>query len=209
MPDADPDPDTVLVGLTGGIGSGKSSVAALLAQHGARVVDADVVAREVVAAGTVGLAQVIDEFGAQLLGEHGELDRSALAEIVFNDSRARQRLNAIVHPLVAARIDELLTDAPRGGVVVYDVPLLVEASVQERHDFDLILVVEAPEDLRIERLVRDRGMTVEQIRPRLASQASDEQRRAVADVVIRNDGDPRDLARAVEEVWHSRIVPGN
>ncbi len=197
--------DAFLVGLTGGIGSGKSAVADLLAEHGARVIDADEVAREVVAGGSAGLRDVVAEFGEEVLGSDGLLDRGRLAEIVFADPDARLRLTAIVHPLVARRIEELLTDGSASGVVVYDVPLLVEGSVHDRHDFDLILVVEAPEHLRIERLMRDRGMTEDQVRARMASQASDEQRRAVADVVIVNDGSRAQLQRAVDQVWRERI----
>ena len=198
----------MLVGLTGGIGSGKTAVADLLAEHGARVIDADMVAREVVSVGSAGLRRVVDEFGADVLDEDGALDRSRLGEIVFTDSQARQRLNAIVHPLVAVRIEAMLADnSPAGGVVVYDVPLLVESSVQDRHEFDLILVVEAPAHLRIERLLRDRGMTEEQVRARMASQATDEQRRAVADVVIMNSGSRTELEAAVDHVWQERIRP--
>jgi len=198
-----------LIGLTGGIGSGKSAVAGLLAQHGARVIDADAVAREVVARETAGLADVVDEFGPEILGADGDLDRVRVAEIVFTDPQARERLNAIVHPLVAARIEAMLDENSQDGVVVYDVPLLVEASVQDRHEFDLILVVEAPEGLRIERLIRDRGMTEEQVRARISSQATDEQRRAVADVVLVNDGSHRDLAVAVADLWEERIGPAD
>lgn len=197
----------LLVGLTGGIGSGKSAVAAMLAEHGARVIDADAAAREVVTAGSDGLLAVVDEFGPEVLDEHGELDRARLADIVFADPQARRRLNAIVHPLVAARIEAMLTEESAGGVVVYDVPLLVEGSVQDRHDFDIILVVEAPEELRIQRLVGDRQMTEDQVRARMAAQATDEQRRAVADVVIVNDTSPGDLSAAVENVWRERIAP--
>ena len=195
-----------LVGLTGGIGSGKGAVASALAERGARVIDADVVAREVVAPGTEGLRAVTELFGEEVLGPGGELDRARLAEIVFADPQARARLNAIVHPLVAARIESMLADESAGGVVVYDVPLLVEGSVQDRHDFDLILVVEAPVAQRIERLVRDRNMTEEQVHARLASQATDEQRRAVADVVIVNGGSRTDLDDAVDQVWRKHIV---
>lgn len=196
-----------LVGLTGGIGSGKSAVADLLAEHGARVIDADQVAREVVAPGSDGLRAVVEELGIEIIDEDGELDRAGLANLVFTDSNARQRLNAIVHPLVAARIEAKLADEPSGGVVVYDVPLLVEGSVQERHDFDLILVVEAPAELRIKRLVRDRQMSEEQARARMASQATDEQRRAVADVVIVNDGSHSELSATVAKLWRERIRP--
>lgn len=197
--------DAFLVGLTGGIGSGKSAVAGLLAERGARVVDADVVARAVVARDSPGLAQVVAEFGHDVLDEQGDLDRARLGEKVFADPQAMQRLNAIVHPLVAERTEAMLADGPAGGVVVYDVPLLVEGAVHERHDFDLILVVEAPVDLRIERLVRDRHLTEEQVRARIASQATDEQRRAVADVVIMNDGSRANLGRAVDEIWKQRV----
>ncbi|MBA3295209.1 MAG: dephospho-CoA kinase, partial [Geodermatophilaceae bacterium] len=168
----------VLIGLTGGIGSGKSAVANLFAERGARIVDADKVAREVIAGGSAGLRAVVDEFGAEVLGDDGELDRTRLAHIVFADPQARERLNAIVHPLVADRIEAMLAEQSSVEVVVYDVPLLVEGSVQNRHDFDLILVVEAPEDLRVQRLQRDRNMTEEQVRARMASQATDDQRRA-------------------------------
>lgn len=195
----------VLVGLTGGIGSGKSAVATLLAAHGARIIDADKVAREVVSGGSAGLREIVDAFGAEVVGLDGELDRARLAEIVFADPKARQRLNAIVHPLVAERIEELLAGDSTDGVVVYDVPLLVEESVQDRHEFDLILVVEAAEEIRIQRLVRDRGMTEAQIRARIAAQASDEQRREVADVVIVNDGSEADLRRAVDRVWREHM----
>lgn len=195
----------VLVGLTGGIGSGKSAVATLLAAHGARIIDADKVAREVVSGGSAGLREIVDAFGAEVVGLDGELDRARLAEIVFADPKARQRLNAIVHPLVAERIEELLAGDSTDGVVVYDVPLLVEESVQDRHEFDLILVVEAAEEIRIQRLVRDRGMTEAQIRARIAAQASDEQRREVADVVIVNDGSEADLRRAVDRGWREHM----
>lgn len=198
-----------LVGLTGGIGSGKSAVADLLAEHGARVIDADAVAREVVARGSDGLRAVLDEFGVEVLGEDGELNRARLAEVVFADRRARQRLNAIVHPLVGARMEEILADGSPVEVVIYDVPLLVEGSVQEQHDFALIVVVEAAEELRIQRLVRDRRMTEEQVRARIATQATDDQRRAVADVVIVNDGSQMDLSRAVDKMWRQRIDPAS
>ncbi len=199
----------VLIGLTGGIGSGKSAVANLFAERGARIVDADKVAREVVAGGSAGLRAVVDEFGAEVLGDDGELDRTRLADIVFADPQARERLNAIVHPLVADRIEAMLAEQSSVEVVVYDVPLLVEGSVQNRHDFDLILVVEAPEDLRVQRLQRDRNMTEEQVRARMASQATDDQRRAIADVVIVNDGNRTVLSTAVDKVWRERIRPAS
>ncbi len=197
----------LLVGLTGGIGSGKSAVAALLAQRGARVLDADALARDVVARGSEGLRRIVGEFGREVLDEDGDLDRGRLAELVFTDARTRQRLNAIVHPLVAARMAAMLAGGAPGDVTVYDVPLFVEEAVQDRHDFDLIVVVEAPVVLRVQRLIRDRAMTEEQVRARLATQATDEQRRAVADLVIVNDGSRADLTRAVEKVWRERIGP--
>lgn len=197
----------VLVGLTGGIGSGKSAVAQLLAGHGARVVDADALARDALAPGAPGLLAVIEEFGQAVLGADGELDRKRLAATVFADPPARETLNAIVHPLVAERLEAAIAEASPGEVVVYDVPLLVETSVRDRHDFDLILVVEAAERSRIARLARDRGMTERDVRARMSSQATDEQRRAVADVVIMNDGSRADLSRAVARVWRERIRP--
>lgn len=199
-------PKRMLVGLTGGIGSGKSAVANLLAAHGARIIDADVVAREVVARGTNGLAEIVAHFGPDVLGEDGELDRARLGQFVFADPDARQRLNSIVHPLVSARTESLVAEGRESDVVVYDVPLLVEESVHERQTFDLILVVEAPEDERIRRLVRDRGMTEAQVRARISAQASDEQRRAVADAVIVNDGSLDNLSDAVDKLWQTRIA---
>jgi len=193
------------VGLTGGIGSGKSAVAQLLAGHGAVVVDADAIAREAVAAGTPGLAAVLAEFGDGVRGADGGLDRAALARLVFADDAARRRLNAIVHPLVGARTAELVAAAPADGVVVNDVPLLAENQLAGA--YDLVLVVEAPEPARIARLARDRGMSEAQARSRIAAQASDAERRAVADLVIVNDGTLADLAARVDQVWRDRIAP--
>jgi dephospho-CoA kinase len=192
------------IGLTGGIGSGKSTVAALLAQHGARVVDADRIAREVVEPGTPGLAAVAAEFGDGVLTPEGALDRPALAGLVFGDPAARARLDAVVHPLVRARAAELVAAAPGDAVVVQDVPLLVETG--QAGSFDLVLVVEADVDTRVARLV-ERGLAAEDARARIASQATDEQRRAVADVVLRNDGDRADLAAQVERFWVERVTP--
>jgi dephospho-CoA kinase len=192
------------IGLTGGIGSGKSTVAALLAQHGARVVDADRIAREVVEPGTPGLAAVVAEFGDGVLTAEGALDRPALAGLVFGDPAARARLDAVVHPLVRARAAELVAAAPGDAVVVQDVPLLVETG--QAGSFDLVLVVEADVDTRVARLV-ERGLAAEDARARIASQATDEQRRAVADVVLRNDGDRADLAAQVERFWVERVTP--
>jgi dephospho-CoA kinase len=192
------------IGLTGGIGSGKSTVAALLAQHGARVVDADRIAREVVEPGTRGLAAVVAEFGDGVLTAGGALDRPALAALVFGDPAARARLDAVVHPLVRARAAELVAAAPADAVVVQDVPLLVETG--QAGSYDLVLVVETDLGTRVSRLV-DRGLTAEDARARIASQASDEQRRAVADVVLRNDGDRESLAAQVDRFWAERVRP--
>jgi dephospho-CoA kinase len=192
------------IGLTGGIGAGKSTVAALLAERGARVVDADRIAREVVEPGTPGLAAVVAEFGQDVLTADGALDRPALAALVFGDPAARARLDAVVHPLVRARAAELVAGAPADAVVVQDVPLLVETG--QAGSFDLVLVVEAEPDVRVARLV-DRGLSAEDARARIASQATDEQRRAVADVVLRNDGDRDTLAAQVDRLWHERIGP--
>jgi dephospho-CoA kinase len=195
----------IRVGLTGGIGSGKSAVAALLAEHGAVVIDADAVAREVVAPGTDGLALVAAEFGPEVVGPDGALDRVRLAAVVFTDAAARERLNRIVHPLIAARTRELVAAAPPDAVLVHDVPLLVENNLAGA--YDLVLVVEAPEAVRIERLRASRGMTEADARARMSVQASDARRRAAADVVIENSGDLAALAAVVEEVWRERIAP--
>ena len=192
------------VGLTGGIGSGKSSVARRFAELGALVVDADALAREVVAGGTPGLARVVEECGADVLRPDGTLDRPALGRVVFGDPDALARLNGIVHPLVRARAAELIAAAPPGAVVVQDVPLLVETGQADR--YDLVVVVEAPAAERVARLVRDRGMTEDEVRARMAAQASDDERRAVADVVIVNDADLATLRDRVDEVWHTRIA---
>ena len=192
------------IGLTGGIGSGKSTAAARFAELGALVIDADVLAREAVEPGTDGLAAVVAEFGEQVLDADGRLDRPALARLVFGDEAARGRLNAIVHPRVRARAVELIAAAPPGTVVVQDVPLLVET--EQAGAYDLVVVVEAPEELRVRRLAADRGMSAEEVRARMASQAADEQRRAVADVVLVNDGTPDDLSAKVDALWADRIA---
>jgi dephospho-CoA kinase len=192
------------IGLTGGIGSGKSTVAALLAERGAQVVDADRIARAVVEPGTPGLDAVVAEFGDGVLTAEGALDRPALAGVVFGDPAARARLDAVVHPLVRARAAELVAAAPPDAVVVQDVPLLVETG--QAGAYDLVLVVEADPETRVARLV-ERGLSAEDARARIASQATDEQRRAVADVVLRNDGDRADLAAQVERFWTERVQP--
>jgi dephospho-CoA kinase len=192
------------IGLTGGIGSGKSTVARLLAAHGAVIVDADRIAREVVEPGTPGLAAVVEAFGARVLTADGTLDRPALAGIVFADPESRRRLDGIVHPLVRRRTAELVAAAPEDAVVVNDVPLLVETG--QASSYDLVLVVEADPEARVARLVQ-RGLSAEDARARIASQATDEQRRAVADVVLDNSGAPEDLAGQVERFWAGRVAP--
>ena len=190
------------IGLTGGIGSGKSTVSALLADRGAQVVDADVLAREAVAAGSPGLAAVVDAFGEGVLSADGSLDRPALAAVVFGDPAARATLDGIVHPLVRARAVELITAMPGDAVVVQDIPLLVETS--QAAAFDLVLVVEADVEIRVARLVQ-RGLAEDDARARIAAQATDEQRRAVADVVLDNSGSPEHLAEQVDRFWAEQV----
>ncbi|MBM7804714.1 dephospho-CoA kinase [Geodermatophilus bullaregiensis] len=192
------------IGLTGGIGSGKSTVAALLAARGAVVVDADRIAREVVEPGTPGLAAVVGAFGPGVLAGDGSLDRAALASIVFADPEARARLDGIVHPLVRARAREVIERADPDAVVVQDVPLLVETGQAGAHD--LVLVVEVDLETRVARLVL-RGLREEDARARIAAQATDEQRRAVADVVLDNSGGPESLAEQVDRFWTERVLP--
>jgi dephospho-CoA kinase len=189
----------VEVGLTGGIGSGKSEVARLLASYGAIIIDADVLAREVVGPGTPGLATVVEEFGAGILRPDGSLDRDQLAELVFGDEDARRRLNAIVHPLVGRRTAELKAAAADDAVLVHDVPLLVEAGLTAL--YDLVVVVDAPPEVQLQRLVSLRGMTEPAARARIAAQASREQRLAAADVVIDNSGTLEELEAQVRELW--------
>jgi dephospho-CoA kinase len=191
------------IGLTGGIGSGKSTAARRFAELGALVIDSDVVAREVVEPGTPGLAAVVDAFGPGVLDAGGRLDRPALARVVFGDEAARRRLNGIVHPLVRARAAELVAAAPAGTVVVQDVPLLVETG--QAGAFDLVVVVEAPVELRVSRLA-GRGLPAAEARARMASQATDADRRAVADAVLVNDGTEADLRAQVDRLWTDRVA---
>ncbi|GAA3242671.1 hypothetical protein GCM10010532_084450 [Dactylosporangium siamense] len=188
-----------MVGLTGGIGAGKSAVAARLAALGAVVIDADRLAREVVEPGTPGLAAVVAAFGDGVLTADGALDRAAMAARIFGDDTARATLEGIVHPLVRARTAELIAAAPDGAVVVNDVPLIVEKQMSRL--YETVVVVFASLQTRLDRLVRLRGMTPEEAGARIAAQATDEQRRAVADVAIVNDGTPEDLDAAVEAAW--------
>jgi dephospho-CoA kinase len=192
------------VGLTGGIGSGKSEVSRRLAERGAVVIDADVAAREVVVPGSPGLARIAEAFGVGVLRPDGSLNRERLGEIVFSDPGLRAKLNEIVHPLVrewmqAAEEAAVRAAAPPGPVVVHDVPLLAES--RGRAGFDVVIVVDVPPEAQAERLVRLRGMPAGQARARMAAQASREQRLALADIVIDNSGSLEDLDRRVGEVW--------
>jgi dephospho-CoA kinase len=193
------------VGLTGGIGSGKSTVSGRLAEHGATIIDADRIAREVVEPGSPGLAKVIDAFGSEVLAADGSLDRAALARVVFADDSARQRLNGIVHPLIGARTAELTSAAPKDAVLVHDVPLLVENGLAPM--YHLVVVVDAPVPERIRRLVRDRGMTEQEVTARIAAQADEARRRAVADVWLDNGGSPDQVLAVVDALWADRLVP--
>ncbi|QXE37411.1 dephospho-CoA kinase, long form [Streptomyces sp. GMY02] len=187
------------LGLTGGIGAGKSEVSRLLTGYGAVLIDSDRIAREVVEPGTPGLAAVVAEFGPEVLTGDGRLDRPKLGGIVFADQDRLRALNAIVHPLVRARSAELEAAAGPGAIVVHDVPLLVENGLQGL--YDLVVVVDASPGTQLDRLVRQRGMTESEARDRMAAQATREERRAVADVVIDNDGPLERLEPQVREVW--------
>ncbi|MDQ1634873.1 MAG: dephospho-CoA kinase [Frankiaceae bacterium] len=186
------------IGLTGGIGAGKSTVARLLAAHGAIVVDADALAREVVAPGTPGLQQVVDAFGPSVVRDDGSLDREALGRIVFNDPDQRRVLEGITHPLIGQRTQELFAQAGQDDVVVHDVPLLVELGMAPL--YDAVIVVEAPDDVRLTRL-EGRGLPREQALERIKAQADADQRLAAATVVVDNAGDEQALQQRVDEVW--------
>ncbi|MDH6139599.1 MULTISPECIES: dephospho-CoA kinase [Kitasatospora] len=187
------------IGLTGGIGAGKSAVSQLLASHGAVLVDSDLIAREVVAPGTPGLAAVVEEFGPGVLAADGSLDRPALGAVVFADPQRLQALNAIVHPLVRARSAELEAAAADDTIVVHDIPLLAENGLESL--FEQVIVVDADEDVRLDRLVRLRGMPEAEARSRMAAQATREQRLAIADLVVENNGTLAELEQRVNAVW--------
>jgi dephospho-CoA kinase len=187
------------VGLTGGIGAGKSEVSRLLVSYGAVLIDADRIAREVVEPGTPGLAAVVDAFGEGILTEDGTLDRPGLGSLVFADAERLATLNTIVHPLVRDRSAELEAAAAAGDVVVHDVPLLTENGLAPL--FDLVVVVDASPETQLDRLVRLRGMAEQDARARMAAQATREQRRAIADLVIDNDGPLDALEPQVRDVW--------
>jgi dephospho-CoA kinase len=194
-------PDMVVVGLTGGIGSGKSTIAALLAARGAVVVDADLLAREAVAPGTAGLADVVARFGPAVLAPDGTLNRQALADLVFADPAALADLNAIVHPVVRAAIADRLAalDGGPAPLVVLEIPLLVESG--RSYGASAVIVVDCPEDVAVRRLVEGRGMDEADARRRMAAQASRADRLAAADLVIDNSGSRDELEREVDRAW--------
>jgi len=194
------------VGLTGGVATGKSTVSAMLGELGAVVIDADLLAREVVAKGTPGLAHVVEEFGEELLTPEGELDRPAMGRLVFEDEAARKRLEAIVHPLVWERIVELEQQAPADGVVVHDIPLLAENG--RGGDFDVVVVVDAPPEVQVARMVGDRGWSREEAESRMRAQASREDRLAIATYVVENTGTHEDLRERVAEVFADVVSAG-
>ncbi|OMC38381.1 dephospho-CoA kinase [Mycobacterium sp. IS-1264] len=193
------------IGLTGGIGAGKSALSATFAECGGIIVDGDVIAREVVQPGTEGLASLVDAFGDGILLADGSLDRPALAAKAFADDEARKKLNGIVHPLVAKRRSEIIAAVSDDAVVVEDIPLLVESGMAPL--FPLVVIVHADVDVRLRRLVEQRGMAEEDARARIAAQADDEQRREVADVWLDNSGSQADLEQRARDVWHNRILP--
>lgn len=190
-----------LIGLTGGIASGKSTIATRLAEHGAVVIDADVLSREAVEPGTPGLAAIAARFGPDVIGPDGALDRPALGAVVFSDDRARADLNAIVHPEVKRRSQARIAEASAdpAAIIVYDVPLLVETGRAD--EFDLVVVASAPESMRADRLVELRGLERGEAERRIAAQATEAQRAAVADVVIDTAGTLAQTLEQVDAVW--------
>jgi dephospho-CoA kinase len=193
------------IGLTGGVGAGKSTVAERFREHGAVVIDADVIAREVVEPGTEGLAELVEAFGVGVLDARGALNRPVLAEKVFSQEDQRLKLNSILHPRIAARTRELMAAVPESTIVVHDVPLLVENDLGAH--YHLTIVVHASEDTRLRRLVQFRGMSEVDARNRILAQASDEQRREAADVWLINEGSHDVVLAQVDRLWSDRLVP--
>ncbi|WP_169978283.1 dephospho-CoA kinase [Microbispora sp. H10836] len=196
------------VGLTGGIGSGKSEVSRRLAARGAVVIDADKIAREVVEPGTPGLAEIVEAFGEDVLRPDGTLDRERLGAIVFADAEKLKVLNGIVHPKVGERTQQLQREAPDDAVVVYDVPLLAENNLAPL--YDVVVVVDTPDEVRLDRLRRFRAMPEADARARIAAQASREDRLRIADIVIGNEGSLEELDAQVDKVWQdlsARVSP--
>ena len=193
------------IGLSGGIGAGKSTVSSTFNDLGGIVVDGDVISREVVEPGTEGLAKLVEAFGEQILSDDGSLNRPALAAIAFSDEEKRQTLNGIVHPLVGQRRAELIAAAGDDAVIVEDIPLLVESGMASM--FPLVIIVNADENLRVKRLIEHRGFSEEDARARIKAQATEEQRRAVADVWLDNTGSADELVAQARDLWQQRIVP--
>ncbi|MBT2533801.1 dephospho-CoA kinase [Arthrobacter sp. ISL-48] len=193
------------IGLTGGIASGKSVVASRLAGLGAVVVDADALAREVVEPGTPGLAGVVEAFGSDMLDGNGRLDRAKLGSVVFGDPSRLAVLNGIIHPLVREAAAGIIASSAEGAIVVQDIPLLVETG--QGSNFHLVLVVDAPDNLRIKRMLESRGMSADEARSRMAAQASREARLAAADAVLENSGTLDQLVKQVDLLWTERLVP--
>jgi len=194
----------IRIGLTGGIGAGKSTVAATFSECGGIVVDGDVIAREVVKPGTEGLAQLVETFGDDILAPDGALNRPALAAKAFVDDEQRTKLNQIVHPLVGERRQEIIDAVSEDAVVVEDIPLLVETGMAPT--FPLVVVVTADEDTRVERLIK-RGMDEADARARIKAQAPEEQRRAIADVLLDNSGSQGELVEKARDLWYNRVLP--
>ncbi|MGX7680342.1 dephospho-CoA kinase [Jatrophihabitans sp. DSM 45814] len=187
-----------IIGLTGGIGSGKSTVSGRLAELGATIIDADQLARDVVEVGTPGLAKVVERFGPDILTADGSLNRPKLGKLVFGDEKALADLNAIVHPLVKIRMDEKIAAVPPGNQIVYDVALMAENNMWG--DYEAVIVVETPLELRLDRLV-ERGLSREDAMSRIANQATDDERRALATVVVDNSGSLAQLRDNVDKAW--------
>jgi len=187
------------IGLTGGIGAGKSSVARMLAERGAVVIDADQISRELVEPGAPALEALVAEFGQEILQPDGTLSRAQLAAIAFRDAGATQRLNAIMHPRIRDEAERRIAEHPEAAVVVYDMPLLVETGQQDL--VDIVLVVDVPEETQVERAVEFRGLDRDDVQRRMGVQASRSERAAVADVTISNDGSPEETARQVDQFW--------
>jgi dephospho-CoA kinase len=188
-----------LIGLTGGIAAGKSTVAKRWVEHGALEIDADQVARDVVEPGTVGLGRVVEAFGSDVLTVDGELNRKRLAMQIFSDAGKRELLNSILHPLIKERTRQLLRELPAESIVVYNVPLLVEAAVD--HPFDLVVTVEAPEEEQLRRLVETRGLTESEARSRISAQAKPIERAARADRILNSNQDINLLLRDTDALW--------
>jgi dephospho-CoA kinase len=195
----------VRVGLTGGVASGKSTVSAILTELGAVVIDADLLAREVIAPGTEGLAEVVAVFGPEVLAPDGSLDRPKMGALVFADPGRRKALEAIIHPRVRARAAEIEAAAPPGSVVVHDIPLLTETG--QAASFEAVIVVDVPVEVQVDRMVRIRGMSEDDARARVAAQATREDRLAIATYVVDNSGTLDDLRRRVDDVYAALSAP--